>query len=174
MTRPILLLLLILAAPAHAEVTDLPTGGFEVVHDTVVPGTPEAAWDEFTGDVSGWWDHHQSEDPAKLVIEPRAGGDFYEWFDEDGESGAIHARVIYADRGRKLIMVGPLGFAGHPLDLAITVEFAPEGADRTRVTVTCRGVGEVQEGWGEAVDQVWNHFLIEQFRPWMEALAHGG
>jgi hypothetical protein len=172
--RWFLLPLLILAAPANADVTDLPTGGFEVVQETVVPGSPDTAWDEFTGDVSGWWDHHQSENPAKLVIEPRAGGDFYEWFDDAGENGAIHARVIYADRGRKLIMDGPLGFSGHPLALAITVEFAPEGADRTRVRVTCRGAGEFQEGWAEAVDQVWYHFLVEQYQPWMEALAHGG
>ena len=71
-------------------------------------------------------------------------------------------------------MVGPLGFAGHPLQLSITIEFSAEGADRTRLNVTCRGAGQLEEGWAEAVDRVWNHFLIEQFQPWMEALAHGG
>ena len=35
----------------------------------MVPGTPESAWDEFTGDVSGWWDHTHSEKPAELVID---------------------------------------------------------------------------------------------------------
>ena len=172
--RPILLALLLLASPATAELTESPSGAFTVTHETVVPGNPDTAWSEFTGDVSGWWDHHQSENPTKLVIDDFAGGHFYEHFDEGGKNGAIHADIIYADAGRKLIMDGPLGFAGHPLQLAITVEFAPEGADRTRVKVTCRGAGQLEEGWAEAVDRVWHHFLIEQYQPWMEALAHGG
>ena len=172
--RWIFLILLILAAPAGAEVTDLPTGGFEVVQEAVVPGSPDTAWGEFTGDVSGWWDHSQTRSPARLVIEGHVGGQFYEWFDEEGKNGAIHATVIYADQGRKLVFDGPLGFSGHPLALVVTIEFVADGPDRTRVTATCRGAGEVQEGWAEAVDQVWYHFLVEQYQPWMEALAHGG
>lgn len=175
--RPVLTLALMfaLAAPAAAEVVrDVPTGGFELRHETVVPATPEAAYDEFTGDVSGWWDHTMSEEPAALVIEPRPGGHFYEHFDEGGQNGAVHATVIYAERGRKLVFDGPLGFSGHPLDLVVTVEFAAETADRTRVTVTCRGAGALEEGWAEAIDGVWHHFLIERYRPWMESIARGG
>ena len=176
MMRPMSIALLLswVVAPAAAEVRELPTGGFETVHETVVPGTPDAAYDEFTGDVSGWWDHHMSDEPAALVIDARPGGHFYEHFDESGENGAIHATVIYAERGRRLVFDGPLGMSGHPFSIVATCEFTAEGADRTRITVTCRAAGELQEGWAEAVDGVWHHFLIEQFRPWMEALAHGG
>ena len=173
MIRSFLLLMLPISTAAVAEVTDLPTGGFEISHEIVVPGTPETAWDEFTGDVSGWWDHTHSEAPAELVIEGRPGGQFYERFDERG-NGAIHADIIFADRGKKLVMDGPLGFSGHPLDLVCTIEFTPEGADRVRVKATCRAAGELQEGWADAVDRVWHHFLVEQFKAWMEDLAHGG
>ena len=172
--RLIPIALLLIAVPASAEWKEIPTGGFESVHEAVVPGTPETAWAEFTGDVSGWWDHTHSGNPAKLVIDDFAGGHFYEHFDEGGKNGAIHADIVYADAGRKLIMVGPLGLTGHPLDLSITIEFAAETANRTRVTVTCRGAGQLEEGWAETVDGVWHHFLIEQYVPWMEALAHGG
>jgi hypothetical protein len=175
MRRFVLLLLPLLAAvPAPAEIVDLRTGGFEVVQETVVPGTTYAVYDEITGDVSGWWDHTMSDDPARLVIDARPGGHFYEHFDESGENGAIHATVIYADRGKKLVFRGPLGFSGHPLELVVTWELTADGVDRTRVKVTCRGEGELQEGWAEAVDDVWHHWLIEQFRPWMENLAYGG
>jgi hypothetical protein len=175
MRRILLLLLPLLAAvPAPAEIVDLRTGGFEVVQETVVPGTTDAVYDEITGDVSGWWDHTMSDDPARLVIDARPGGHFYEHFDEAGENGAIHATVIYADRGKKLVFRGPLGFSGHPLELVVTWELTADGVDRTRVKVTCRGEGELQEGWAEAVDDVWHHWLIERFRPWMENLAYGG
>lgn len=174
MMRPILLALLLVASPAAAELTGTNSGSFESVHETVVPGTPETAWAEFTGDVSGWWDHSHQPEPARLVIDGFVGGHFYEHFDDTGKNGAIHADIIYADAGRKLVMDGPLGFNGHPLQLTVTIEFAPEGIDRTRVSVVCRGAGQLEEGWAEAVDRVWNHFLIEQYQPWMEALAHGG
>lgn len=167
-------LLLLLALPARAEIVELETGGFEIVHETVVPGTPDAVYDEFTGDVSGWWDHTMSDQPARLVIDARPGGHFYEHFDESGENGAIHATVIYAERGKKLVYRGPLGFNGHPLELVVTWELSPVSADRTRVKVTCRGEGELQEGWAESVDDVWHHWLVERFRPWMENLAFGG
>lgn len=173
--RTVLLILAITCASvAHADVRTLPTGAFEVVQDTVVPGTPEAVWDEFTGEISGWWDHHMSDDPTRLEVEARPGGHFIEHFDESGQNGAIHATVIYADRGRKLVYQGALGFSGEPLDLVVTWELTPEGADRTRVQVTCRGAGMLEDGWADAVDEVWHHLLIEQFRPWMEGLAHGG
>lgn len=171
---PTALALTLVCVPAAAEVVDLPIGGFQIVHETVVPGAPDAVYDEFTGDVSGWWDHHMSEEPAALVIEARPGGHFYEYFDESGQNGVIHATVIYAERGRKLVFDGPLGMNGHPLSIVTTCEFALEGPGRTRVTVTCRAAGELQEGWPEAVDGVWHHFLIERFRPYMESLAHGG
>jgi len=155
-----------LSPAASAEVRELATGGFTVEQDVVVPGSPEGVWDLFTGDVSPWWDHSFSGNPHRLYIEARPGGGFYEIFDEAG-NGAKHAEVIYADRGKILTMRGPLGFSGKALDMVHQFRFEAEG-DSTRIRLTIHGVGQMEEGWGEAVDGVWKHFLVERFKPYVE------
>jgi hypothetical protein len=138
--------------------------GFSLAKEVVVPGGPEAAFDAFTGDVSGWWDHHLSESPAELFIEPRPGGAFREVFDAEG-NGAIHAEVVRADRGRLLQLRGPFGFSGYALDLVHTLTFEAAG-DSTRVKLVIHGTGQVEDGWIEALSGVWDHFL-SQYRKWV-------
>ncbi len=152
----------------HAEVKSLTLGGFEFSNAITVPGTPEAVFDLFTGDILPWWDHHFVEKPKKLYIEPKPGGGFYEIFDDAGH-GVLHATVIYADRGKALRMVGPLGLSGHPLDLVCSLEFEAIEEGRTGVKLTVRAAGEMQEGWGALIEEVWQHFLVEQFKPYAEA-----
>jgi len=156
------------ASFTHAEVKSLTIGGFEFTNTITVPGTPQAVFDLFTGDISPWWDHHFVERPKKLYIEPKPGGGFYEIFDDAG-NGALHATVIYADRGRTLRMVGPLGLSGHPLDVVCSLDFEALEDGGTRVDLTVRAAGEAQEGWGAIVEEVWKHFLVEQFKPYAEA-----
>jgi hypothetical protein len=159
----------VVGAPAsHAEMKSLTIGGFEFSNAITVPGTPEAVFDLFTGDISSWWDHHFVEKPKKLFIDPKPGGGFYEIFDDAG-NGALHASVIYADRGKTLRMVGSLGFSGHPLDLVCSLDFEAIEDGGTRVKLTVRAAGEMQEGWGAAVEETWKHFLVEQFKPYAEA-----
>lgn len=152
----------------HAEVKSLTVGGFEFTNSITVPGTPEAAFDLFTGDISPWWDHHFVEKPKKLYIEPKPGGGFYEIFDDAG-NGVLHATVIHADRGKALRMVGPLGLSGHPLDLVCSLDFVALEGGGTRILLTVRAAGQMQEGWGKVVEGVWNHFLVEQFKPYAVA-----
>jgi uncharacterized protein YndB with AHSA1/START domain len=146
----------------------LAISGFAFEIDAAVPGTPEQVFDLFTGDISPWWDHHFVEKPAKLYIEPRPGGGFYELFDERGD-GALHALVTIADRGKELVFRGALGFGklGVHLDFVHRLTFEPEG-DGTRIHLTVHGAGEVQQGWPQTVRQVWDHFLIEQFKTYAE------
>lgn len=141
--------------------------GFALEHEVLVPGAPEAVFDAFTGDVRGWWDHSFSEEPHALFIEPRAGGGFYEHFDEHG-NGALHAQVTLAERGRELVFRGPLGFGrlGVHFDMVHRFTFEAEG-DQTRLRVTVHGVGEIEEGWDAAVQGVWRHFLDERFAPYV-------
>ena len=153
--------------PAEGAVTTLSTGSFKFELEIQVPGSPGAVFDLFTGDVSPWWDHHFKQKPKKLYIEPKPGGGFYEIFDDKG-NGVLHATVIFAERGKSLRLRGPLGFSGHPLDLVCSLEFEALEAGGTRVSLIVRGLGEVQEGWADAVEQVWRHFLIEQFKPYVE------
>jgi hypothetical protein len=105
--------------------------GFAFELETDVPGSPEEVYDLFTGDVSPWWDHHFAEKPAKLVIEPKPGGGFFEIFDAAG-NGVEHAHVTVAERGKELVFRGPLGLGrtGVHLDFVHRLTFTPKGAAR--------------------------------------------
>lgn len=130
------------------------------------PGDPDFVYDHLTGDISAWWDHSFSKNPYKLFIEARPGGGFYEIFDESGD-GALHARVTYAKRGEMLRMEGPLGLAGQALTLVCTYTLEPE-EDGTHLTLNVNGAGEFSADTPEIVRQVWEHFLWEQFKPYIE------
>jgi uncharacterized protein YndB with AHSA1/START domain len=146
-------------------------GSYTFTLETEVPVSPERAYNLFTGDISPWWDHTFSENPKTLFIEAKPGGRFYEIFDETGD-GALHATVIYAHRGRRLVLSGPLGFSGYAHNIVTAIDFeAAEGpVPRSRVKVTVHAAGEVEAGWAEAVRGVWHHFLIGRFKPYVEGL----
>ncbi len=163
-------LVLLVAGPgtAHAEVRSIPTASFEFDLAVEVPGSPEEVFDLFTGDIRPWWDHHFSENPRKLTIEPKPGGRFYEVFDDAG-NGAEHARVIYAVRGETLRMDGPLGFSGHAVQIVCSLDFEAREGGRTAIKLTVRGAGQFEAEQGAIVEAVWKHFLIEQFKPYAES-----
>jgi hypothetical protein len=131
------------------------------------PGDPVFVYDHLTGDISDWWDHSFSEKPYKLYIEARPGGGFYEIFDESGD-GALHARVIYAERGKMLRMEGPLGLSGQALTLVCTYTLETSETNSTLLTLNVNGAGEFSDETPEIVRQVWEHFLWEQFQPYIE------
>lgn len=161
------LLLAILTLPAaRAEVVSESATGFVLTQEVTVPGSPTEAFDLFTGDVLPWWDHHVSESPKALYIEPKPGGGFYEIFDEEG-NGALHATVTVAERGKLLRLSGPMGLSGYAIEMVQTLEFeAVEGG--TRIALSLRAMGQVEEGWPAVVDKVWHHFLVERFKPYAE------
>lgn len=131
------------------------------------PGDPDFVYDHLTGDISEWWDHSFSGNPYKLYIEAKPGGGFYELFDESGD-GVKHATVIYANRGQMLRMEGPLGLSGQAITLVCTyhLKTVDEG---TLLTLTVNGAGDFTEETPDIVQQVWEHFLWEQFRPYVSA-----
>lgn len=131
------------------------------------PGDPVFIYDHLTGDISDWWDHSFSEHPYRLFIDAKPGGGFYEIFNESGD-GARHATVIYAERGRMLRMEGPLGLSGQALTLVCTYTLNPITSDSTRLTLNVNGAGEFSEETPELVREVWEHFLWEQFNPYIE------
>lgn len=150
---------------ARAQARSVPTGAFAFEVETVVPGAPDVVWDAFTRETIAWWDHTFSDSPKSLTIEAKPGGGFVEIFDDQG-NGVVHARVTYADRGKKLRLVGPLGLADHAIDLVCTLSFtAVEGG--TKLGLSVHAAGEVHEGWPKVVEGVWRHFLIERFLPYM-------
>ncbi len=166
-SRVIVAALVGLAAwPASAAVTAAGADRFTIVRTAEVAGTPEQVFDAFTVDLGAWWDHHFSEHPVRMYIEPRPGGGFYEIFDEQG-NGARHAEVILVQRGHLLRFVGPMGLSGHAIEMVHTLELQPAGPGRTRIRLTLEAFGAIQEGWPAVVDRVWRHFLDEALTPYL-------
>ncbi len=154
----------------RSETKELKMGAFQVQQELVLPASPTDVYDAATGDISGWWDHSFSEHPKKLYIEAKPGGGFYEIFDDAG-NGALHATVIYADRGKKIRFTGPLGLSGQAITLVTTYEFLPDPAG-TKMRVTCDVSGEISDGEDKIVDAVWHHFIFERFKPYIESGAY--
>jgi len=148
-----------------------PYGAFTFKDSIQVPLSPEDAFDGFL-QVDAWWDHRFTENPSRFYIEPRPGGGFFEIFDESGD-GVKHAEVIFVDRGKTLRMRGPLGLSGFALDLVFSLDFQASDSG-TWVQLDVRGAGELQEGWAEAVQGVWHHFLAERFGPYAEGTLGAG
>ena len=144
---------------------------FSFEQELRLPGPPEAIYDAISGDISGWWDHSFSNPPARLYLEAKPGGGFTEIFNERGD-GALHATVIYAERGKLLRFDGPLGLSGKAIQLVCSYEFKPAGPDSTRLTLSVHGSGEVEEGVPKVVEGVWHHFLFERFKPYVESGRH--
>jgi len=157
------------ACPAHAgEVATFALRGVTIEKELVVAAPPAEAWAAFTGDVSPWWDHTFSENPVELVIEPVAGGGFWERFDREGH-GVKHAEVQWAEPGKVLKMRGPLGFSGKAVDLMHTFTFEPDG-EGTRIRLTLNALGQLDDDGVAALDGVWDHFLIERFQAYVAAM----
>jgi len=150
------------------EIGPLQTGGFTVSYALTLPGSPEAIYDAITGDISPWWDHTISGDPAKLYIEAKPGGGFWEVM-KGQHNGVRHAVVILADRGKMLRFEGPLGLSGNAIHMVHTYTFETAGPDSTRLGLSVHAAGEVQDGWPEAVNRAWYHFLFERFKPYVES-----
>ena len=164
-----IMLLLSMASGCHQGSRTGQAGTFRFEMNFSYPGDPEFIYDHLTGDISAWWDHSFSQDPYRLYIEARPGGGFYEIFDESGD-GARHATVIFAKRGEMLRMEGPLGLSGLALTLVCTYSLQPSGDDGTLLTLQVNGSGEFDGKTPELVRQVWEHFLWEQFRPYIQEI----
>ena len=164
-------LLWVLAMASGVEAQETPYGAFVFRDSVTVPGSAARAFDAFV-DVNAWWDHRFSETPARFFLEPKAGGGFWELFD-DQANGVRHAEVIYVQRPEILRMEGPLGLSGNAIHLVFTLEFA-EREDSTLVVLETHGAGEVREGWPRLVQSVWHHFLAERYKPYVEGRLPDG
>jgi len=162
------LLLLSLLVGCGKSSTEASSRSFGFEMNFSFPGEPGFVYDHLTGDISDWWDHSFSENPEKLFIEARPGGGFYEIFDTQG-NGAKHATVIFADRGKTLRMEGPLGLSGQAITLVCTYALSASGKDSTQLSLQVNGSGKFGDNSPDLIQQVWDHFLREQFKPYIEA-----
>lgn len=166
----LLMTLLLAATSAFAEVKPATISAFSFELPVMLPGTPTEIFDAATGDISGWWDHSFSSPPKALYIEPKVGGGFIEIFDDAG-NGARHATVIVCERPKMIRFEGPLGLSGNAVQMVHTYTFEAAG-DSTRLTLSAQGMGAMDASVAGVVESVWKHFLIERFKPYVEAGKH--
>ena len=150
-----------------SEITVKEPSSFRFEMNFIYPGTPEFVYEHLTGDISAWWDHSFSPNPQKIILEAKPGGAFLEIFDDSGD-GALHATVTYAKRGEMLRMEGPLGLSGTAITMVCTYTLSQSGSNSTNLKLNVTGSGELDEGTPEIVEEVWQHFLWEQFKPYID------
>jgi len=124
------------AQPASAEVVASSDAGFVTRATAEVPADPAATWQALIAP-QNWWNkvHTFSGDAANLYLDAQGGGCFCEKLPlKDGASGArpgsvAHMRVVYAEPGKALRMVGSLGpLQSEALTGTLTITLKPAAA----------------------------------------------
>jgi hypothetical protein len=159
--RSIILIALIAASPAAAEIKSSGPNGFVVERSFIVAARPEAVFAQI-GRIGEWWDvaHSYSGRAENLRLDLKAGGCFCETLANGGS--VEHMRVVYADPASGIRMQGGLG----PLQseavtgtLSWSFKTISGGTQVTqRYTVAGQTAGGIAS-FAEPVDQV----LGEQF-----------
>jgi uncharacterized protein YndB with AHSA1/START domain len=135
-----LLIALLGASVALADVRDSSPAGFTLENTTSVPVDPMSAWKALVEDIDDWWprDHTWWGTASTLSIEARAGGCFCEIA---GDRQAAHMQVAFADPGKLLRLIGGLGpLQGMGLHGVMEWRFEPLDAG-TRITLYYRAGG---------------------------------
>jgi uncharacterized protein YndB with AHSA1/START domain len=129
------------------------------VRKSIFVNAPQAlAFEVFTSGIGRWWPKTHKIGPADLVrpvIEPQAGGRWYE-LDSDGSECEIGSVAVW-DPPARLLLVWQLNAEWKfDSDLAteVEVQFTPEGSG-TRVELEHRyleRLGDTAEGFRDAID----------------------
>jgi uncharacterized protein YndB with AHSA1/START domain len=155
MRRSLSILLLLLAAHAHAEVKQAAADGFIIEHKFQIAATPAQAW-QALGHPERWWpkEHTWSGSPGNLSLKTELGGCFCERW-KDG--GAEHGRVIMVRRNELLRLNAALGpFQDMAISGVLSVALASRDGG-TAATITYRVSGTAEHGFDKmvpVVDQV--------------------
>ena len=135
---PIAALAALLAQPASAEVVASSEAGFVIRETAEVPADPAATWQALIAPQT-WWNKANtfSGDAANLYLDAQGGGCFCEKLPlkdgaPDTRGGSVaHMRVVYADPGKALRLVGSLGpLQSEALTGTMTITLKPGGAGK--------------------------------------------
>ena len=158
----LLVLPLLAAAPASAEVVSASPTGFEVqeVVNLVVP--QPNAYAAF-GQIGRWWnkDHTYSGDAARMSLQLRPGGCFCEPL--EGGGGIEHMRVTYLKPGEQIVLTGSLGPLLYQATAAVMDVKFERIAGGTRVTMNYRAAG-FAKGDGDKLAPLVDQVLAEQMK----------
>jgi hypothetical protein len=137
------LALLVLAAPAQAEVTSVSEAGFVIRLEAESPASKTDAWRALIAP-GKWWSsaHTYSGDAANLYLDAQASGCFCEKLPKPADApegqrmGSVeHMHVVYADPPQGVLRMkgglGPLQGESANGTLTITVRPTPQGSKFT-------------------------------------------
>lgn len=129
--------MLVLCAPAAAELTRANDSGFVSRHEVIVEASPKQVWLALISP-AGWWrsEHTWSGDATNLTLTPQAGGCFCEIIAEVDEPGRFtlqgsveHMRVVQAYPEQALRMYGALGpLQSEPVTGVLTITISKTDA----------------------------------------------
>jgi uncharacterized protein YndB with AHSA1/START domain len=137
--------------------TDVQTA---VATSIVVDAPVELAFAVFTGDMDSWWpkEHHVLQAPlARMVLEPRAGGEIY---DVGTDGSECHwGRVLAYEPPDRIAFSWAISLQWQvetdPAKASeVEVRFVAEGPTRTRVELEHRHIDRHGEGWESMRDAV--------------------
>ena len=137
----LIVLLMLLAPLAWAEVTDSAANGFTTVNEVIIADGRTESWVAAVDQIDQWWssDHTVSGDASRLSIEPETQGCFCETL--GGKAGVVHLVVTMVNSTHLIRMtggLGPLGLMG--VDGNMTWEFEDvEGGTRVSFTYAVGG-----------------------------------
>jgi hypothetical protein len=132
MRNRLVLAALLVAAPAHGEVTASNEHGFISHNEVLVDGAPGKAWAEMLAP-GGWWsgEHTYSGNASNMTLEPVVGGCFCEAIPATvgAPAGQVeHMRVLYSAPYSTLRMRGSLGpLQSEAVTGVLTMTLKPEG-----------------------------------------------
>ncbi len=135
----------------------------EIEHEAIIDGTPEQVFDALTYRVDHWWMLGFFSPDSSFLLEPSAGGRFYEDF--GGKGAALYATVTYIEPAAKIRMSGAMGMRG-PVMGTVAYDLAPSDGS-THLTLVHHIVGQMEEGTRDTYTQGWQE-LFGQLKLYVE------
>jgi len=163
---PLIVLSMMIAAPASAEVVSAGPNGFHVRQSVQLVTPPPEAYTSF-GRIGSWWDpeHTYSGKAESLTLALNPGGCFCERL--DGGGGIEHMRIAYLDPGKRMVLTGSLGPLLYDATAgSMDVQFE-RIAGGTRVTMNYRVAG-FANGGAEKMAPLVDGVLATQFKRYRE------
>lgn len=132
LVRLSIVLLILVAGGAGAQVTAVSERGFVSEHRILLDASVEEAFAALTSGIHLWWDgdHSYSGDAGNFYLEAKANGCFCEKL--AGGGSVMHMQVAFVEPGRRLRLLGGLG----PLQgmgVSGSMDFALEPAENGTV-----------------------------------------
>ncbi|HXZ68183.1 MAG TPA: SRPBCC family protein [Alphaproteobacteria bacterium] len=150
-----LVLSILIATPARAEVAQSAPGGFKVVEQVSIAAAPDKVW-ALLVHPEKWWssDHTWSHDASHLRLDVRAGGC---WCETWKGGSAKHMTVVYVSPGKELRLQGALGpLQWQGVSGALVFQLAADGpGSKLEMTYTVGGFSDPPlDKIASAVDEV--------------------